>query len=509
MDASLLVLDALSLSQSTKNSIKKFVGLGGNIFFNFTAGFSDGKGKYIGDSFVNELTALKLSPNKNFVNFKDGLHIMQRVLSVLNNANSGVLLETSIYDLVPVYNTPQSMKPDLFMTNYEVTNPPLDIKKQDSLKLGESGVAWHGYYGKGKWFYLNLPSYIFYESDKNRYDYAQLFNAIVNYLSNDVIIEKFPYIDRQSVVFISEDTEYKFNNFQRFSDLSQKYKVPVTAFIVSSLAEHKDNQDMVKNIANNPYLEFASHSHSHKKIIGTDPVYMKKETSGTKVILDKFASIPIIGFRPPREELDFAMTKFLADSGFSYILGKNEEHLYPRYDEVNRNLLIIPRHGTDDYSYLINLDWDRRQIVDQIIKESKFVTGLDAIYTLSVHTHLFAFNTNIKIIEEFFKYLKQNQQVSVMNGRMIEKRVRQNTNLFLSYQKTGNSIVINIDNKNSEEVKNFHCKVFKNPNLSIKSIKSEDTVGSKHTVNGAEIDINLHSLKPNSMTRVFIELVEK
>ncbi len=502
----LFIFDAVALSESTKDSIKNLLSIGGNIFFNFTAGFSDGNGKYIGSNFVKEITGLQLRPDKNFINFKEGLSIVQRILSPLKNTNSGISLEAPIYDLIPIFINSKELKPDLVMINYDQTNPPIAREKNMSLKIDEAGVAWHGYYGKGKWFYMNLPSYIFYESKKNYYDYAQVFNAIVDYLSSDLVISKFPYIDKESVVFVSEDTEYKFENFQKFSDMAKKYKIPVTAFIVTSLAEHEDNKEMVKNIAKNPYVEFASHSHLHKKIIDTNETYIKQETSDTKTILDKISKQPIKGFRPPREELNDTMKKHLADSGFSYILGKSEEFLYPRYDELQKDLLIIPRHGTDDYSYLINLDWDRKQIIEQIIKESEFVTSMDAIYTLSVHTHLFTYSSNIKILEGYFEYLKAHPNVSVLDGLSIAKRVKRNKNIHISYSKTGNTVVLNIENKNKEVVENFHCKIFKNPDVKIKSIKCDQTQGGKNSANKSEVNINLKHLKPSSITTVYIEL---
>jgi peptidoglycan/xylan/chitin deacetylase (PgdA/CDA1 family) len=507
----LFVPDAIAMTSVTKQNIKIFLEQGGNLFFNFTSGFSDEKGNFIGDAFIKDITKLQISRDKKFINFNDGLYLTQRLLSVLNNKSSGQLLETPIYDAIPIFTSSKDLKPDIFMTSYEQTNPPIDKAKRASISIDESGAAWHGYYGKGKWFYINLPSYIFYDSKKSHHDYMDLFNAIVNFLSENIIVDKFPYIDKENVVFVSEDTEYKFKNFKKFSDLAQKYSIPVTAFIVSSLAQHEDNIEMVKDISKNPFVEFASHSHTHKKIIDTNASYVKQETRGTKEILDQFSSVPIEGFRPPREELDDMMRKTLSESGFRYILGKTEEYLYPKYDQIQKNLLIFPRHGTDDYSYLINLDWDSKQIVDQIIKESEFVTAMDGIYTLSVHTHLFAYSSNIKIVESYFKYLNEHPDVTPMDGRSIANRVKNSKNIRVYYSKvegSTNTIVLSIENMNDIIVNNFHCKLFKNPNLRIKSMISDQTPGSKDSSNKSEIKIVLKHLKPNSTTTVFIEFEE-
>ena len=502
----LFIPDAIALSSKAKEEIKSFLTNGGNLFFNYSSGFSDEKGSYIGDDFVSEITKLKLSPNKNFIDFKEGIFLTQRLLSPLNNENSGILLDTSAYDPIPIYMTPKNIQADILFTNYAQSNPPLAKGNGDDLLLSEAGMAWHGYYGNGKWFYMSLPSYMFYDSATHLNDYKRLLNAIINFLAKDEVIQKLPFIDRENVVFVSEDTEYKFENFKKFSNLSKKYQIPVTAFLVSSLVEKKDNVDMVKEISKNPYVEFASHSHMHKKIIDTNQSYVKQEITGSKSIIDRFASQPIIGFRPPREELDLFMVDYLKSSGYRYILGANQTHLYPVFDKKYPELLVIPRHGTDDYSYLINLDWDQKQIVDQIKKETEFVTALDGIFTLSIHTHLFAYSTNINIVEEYFKYLIAHPKYQPLNGRLIAQRVVQNANIDISYNKTGNLITLSVKNRNPIAVENFSCKLFKNPNIKIKSIKCNETPGGKNSKQANAVNIRLEHLKPNSTATVFIEL---
>ena len=509
-DAILFIPDAIALSSGAKKMIKSFVTNGGNLFFNNSSGFSDEKGTYIGDSFVKDITKLEISKNQNFANFKESIFLTQRLLSPLINKNTGILLEASIYDPIPIFMTKKTQKPDLLMTTYDQTNPPLAVDGRDDFLLSESGAAWHGYLGEGKWFYMNTPSYLFYDATTHLNDYKQLMSAIINYLSSDEIIQKLPYVDSENIVFVSQDTEYKFENFKKYSNLAKKYQMPVTAFIVSSLAVHKDHQEMMREIAQNPYMEFGSHSHLHKKIIDANASYVKQETADTKVLLDKYSSRPIIGFRPPREELDESMKSYLADGGFRYILNAThkEKYIYPKFDKKYQRLLIIPRHGTDDYSYLINLDWDQSQIVKQMKKETEFVTALDGVYTLSIHTHLFSYSSNINIVEKYFKYVKDNPKYTPLDGRSITQRVIQNGNIDIHSSKNGNVITLSIKNRNKVAVENFSCKLFKNPNMRIKSIKCNETPGSKNTKDRETTNIKLKQLKPNSTTTVYIE-VEK
>jgi peptidoglycan/xylan/chitin deacetylase (PgdA/CDA1 family) len=506
-DDILIVSDAIALKDETKDSIKNFLTNGGNLFFNFTTGFSDESGNFIGANFVEDITKLKISTDRSYLYFKEGLNLTQRLVSVLDNRDDGVLLDAAVYDNIPIFITPKEIRADIYMTNYAQTNPPMDKNQNNSLSLDEAGCAWHGYYGKGKWFYSNLPSYIFYDSKKE--NYKSIMNSIINYLANDVVIEKFPYIDKERVVFISEDTEYKFENFKKFSNLAKKYQIPVTAFIVSGIAQKEENKEMVKRISRNHYVEFASHSHSHKKIVGMDEEYIKKETADTKIAIDRVSSHPITGFRPPREELDDMMKLYLSSGDFRYVLGASQEYLYPRYDEKQDNLLLIPRHGTDDYSYLINLDWGQDQIVEQMIKETNFVTNLDALYTLSIHTHLFAFKSNIKIVEKYFKYLKKHREFTPLDGRTIAKKVKQSKNIELSYEKSDDTVILTIINNNNRGIKDLHCKLFKNPNMKIVSLRSREGTVRKIAKDRSAVDLKVNYISANSATTIYIKLKER
>ncbi len=504
-DDILFVIDALSLSKTTKEDIKKFVRDGGNLFFNFTAGFSDENGKYIGEDFVSEITKLKLSPKKKFVTFSEGTFLTQRVFSVLENENSGILLETSLYDQIPIYKTPKEIKPDFLLTTYDQTTPPLAKDKLNNFTLSQAGGAWHGYLGEGKWFYFNLPSYIFYEKAQNVQEYKEIFTSIIDFFSKKIIVRKFPYADVENIVFVSEDTEFRFENFEKFSSLAQKYEIPVTAFIVSSLAQKRENDAMMRKIAQNPYVEFASHSNLHQKIIDTNETYIKQETVGSKIILDRYAAREILGFRPPREELNSLMIKNLSQGGFKYVLGKTQKYIYPRVDKIEKDLLIIPRHGTDDYSYLISLDWDQKNILNQIKKETEFVTALDGIYTLSIHTHLFAYGSNIKIVEDYFKYLKKHPNLTPLDGKTIAKKVQESRDIYLDYSVIDNKITINIENRGKNMIKNFYTRVFKNPTLKISLANDYHPQASIESKDKNSVDVRFRYLEPNKKVTLQME----
>jgi peptidoglycan/xylan/chitin deacetylase (PgdA/CDA1 family) len=456
------LLDAQVLSAQNKEEIKTFVKDGGALFFNFLAGFDDTSGKYVAEKFVKDITTLQLS-SKGFGHFKTGLSATLKLLSPFSvYLKEGISMPIALYDEIPIYET-KGQGADFFMSNYDQVQPPMIKDTNNQFTNTESALAWHGYLGKGKWVYTSLPSYSFYDIEKQRGAYQKMLAGMIDYLSSEVVVQAYPYIDQKSVIFISEDTEYKFSNFKRFTDLAKEYGIPVTTFLVANLATAPEHKEMLEEIKKNTYVEFASHSTTHKKIVGESEAFVLNETANSKKLIDPLAPKSIIGFRPPREELNKLMKKDLADAGFSYVLGASKSFLYPVLDKDDPRLYFIPRHGTDDYSYLVNLDWNQDEIVESIIKEANFVTQLNGIYTLSVHTHLFSYKSNINIIRSFYEYLKKHPELKPLQGAALIQRVKLAQNIELSSKMVQGELVITVKNNNAHAVKNLNIQLFKNP----------------------------------------------
>jgi len=146
----------------------------------------------------------------------------------------------------------------------------------------------------------------------------------------------------------------------------------------------------------------------------------------------------------------------LKESGFKYVLEKNLGQLAPKYDD---NLMIIPRIGTDDYAYLIQLDWDREKIIKRIIEEMNFITSLNAIYTLSTHTHLFSYKSNIDILKQVLKEFKKTH-IPILAGKQIRDKIVATNKIKLKASLTEANILLNIKNENFFDVSNFTFRVY-------------------------------------------------
>lgn len=501
-NAILIALDMMSLSKNEINYIEKFVKNGGKILFNFTSGFLNQSLKYREDNLVHKITNFKLDPNVNTIkiNLQTSTFISTRLASPLTkDLPVGQAIDFNVYDPLPIFQVPKDIIPDAYLTTWSQTNY-INISKTHELNAHESALIWHGTKGKGKWVYFTFPSYVFMQTPQKLY--AKLFTGMLEYLKNMVTIVPYPYIDSKNVVFVSEDTEYKFENIQHFCDVSRKHKFPVTAFCVAKLA--KEHPSIMKSVALSPYLEIASHSYSHGKIVGQSDTVYKKETLGSKKLLEKLTGRKVIGFRAPREEIDKKLTHLLNIGGYKYILDQGENRLAPFFN--SDDLLVIPRHATDDYSYLINLDWSSKQILDNMIRELNTVVNLDGMYTLSVHTHLMAFGSNIKILDQFFHYVQTHPKMHAMNGKMLYERINQRRYLKFSKQITEKKIILTLKNNNKDNINNIHYELSVDPTVTLTNVESEIVgldVKLKKIANHRYLLI-VQSLKPRSQITLFL-----
>lgn len=349
----LIGLDMMALSSDEMQDIETFVSQGGKLFFNFTSGFIDASLEKQDENLVSKITGLQLDKNINTLkqNSKEAGVLSTKLLSPLAKyLQEGKGIGLTVYDALPIFHTKDMQSIDTYLTTWTQTDL-IKVDEQHRLQASQSGLIWHGYKDAGKWVYFNFPGYVF--MDVNQDIYAKLFQGMLEYLEDDISVMPYPYIDAKNIVFVSEDTEYKFENLERFYDISLQNKFPVTAFCVAQLAEK--HKDLMTKVSKGDYFEVGSHSYSHQKIVGESEEVYKKEIIGSYDLLKKLTKQDIFGFRPPREEIDADMAELLEEGGYKYVLGTNEGKLSPYMKD---DILMIPRKGTDDYSYLINLDWN-------------------------------------------------------------------------------------------------------------------------------------------------------
>jgi len=496
----LIALDTYKVSAQTLKNIKNFIKNGGTFIFNYHFGYFNGHNDFVGPKTIEKLSSLKFiteSIPKTETNF-----YVTNTLSPLikTNINASKRYDLVLYgkDVIPIFQS--DFTPDLVLSNWEITSTP--ILNGSFLKVNQAGIAWHGFLGKGKWFYFSVPSYVFLDMDNNLF--KLIMNNIISYSNDDFVLAKYPFIDSNKAVFISEDTEYKYENMYPFSLAAKKYGINVTLFCVAKLAQQYP--EITRKAAQFPNVEIGSHSYSHTKIMGAPLQKVIMEIKGSKEILEKITGKKVYGFRPPREEIDKTMEKILRESGYKYVMEKTKPFLIPQ--EIYDNLITIPRHGTDDYIYLMNLDWDKDKILHKIIQETRMLTQIHALYTLSVHTHLLSYKSNLSVSENYFKYLTKHPEIKAYKGIELNNRARELPNISFKKETYGHNIVITIYNKNKNPVKNFSFRIFW-PNIKIKTVIPVDLTTKvtliKENKNRRYSDYRVNKLRPNSATSLIIK----
>ena len=486
----LLALDIFALSKESRNKIINFLKKGGNLLFNYNFAYFQEKKYYTGSNLIKEITGLDyvydIKPQK-------GLFFTPKILSpIMLSSENSKRYDLIIYDPIPLFSS-KNRAPDAILTNWEITSTPsID---NEPIPLENAGVIWHGMYGKGSWIYCSFPLYSFLDMSID--DFSLLISNMINYLNDAISIAKYPYIDIKKAIFISEDTEYKYENMINYAHLAQKYKIDTTLFCVASLAEK--HKKITKEASSLSHIEIASHSYSHRKIVGENDEIIKKEIVHSKDVLEEIIEKKIYGFRPPREEIDKKMAYWLKEAKYTYVMEKSKSYLLPK--EEIYGLITIPRHGTDDYIYLINLDWSENEILNRIIYETNLLTSLNALYTLSIHTHLLSYSNNINVIRKFFEYLSKRKDIKPLKGKELAKRAKLFKNIHLSYTRTMTKLLIAIENNNYKEVKNFTFRVYWHNLKNIGDVKSEilniKAEEIKRNNNEKFSDIRVQKLKPN------------
>ncbi|MDD2266156.1 polysaccharide deacetylase family protein [Sulfuricurvum sp.] len=497
----LYVIDAIALDESSVEAIEHFVESGGGLIFNYYSGFNGSQGKWRGESFVKNLTGLERDPFINTLKKQGNMFCTPKVFSPLStNVPNGPLMTFVYYDDIPLFKAPEGVKPDMMLTNWAQFDTPLIGDAR--LPKQYAGVLWHGFKGKGSWIYFNFPSYVFGSSQADSGKYVSLFQGMTRYMVDGSAVRVHPYMYGKNPVFVSEDTEFHFENARNFSELVGELQIPATAFCVAKLAD--ENVEVTKELGKNPYIEVASHSYTHGPLIGIDDETLDREVLGSKMAIEKISGTPITGFRPPREEVDDHVAQKLVESGYTYTMEKNKNHLYPSI--IRKDLVVISRIGTDDYAFLSNQTFDEQALLQAMRDEAYFVDALDGIYTLSVHTHLFSDPQNISLLRSVLTLLKKEDKVNFLQGREIADRIKSVSLIDVGVTRSSENYIVSFLNNNPKTVSKVTIRLYWPRWGAAKTFKS-DTTGVKFSVlsneNERYSDITFYDVTPRKQFSLF------
>jgi len=489
--------DTYALSNFAKKNIKNFLKKGGTLIFNFRFGYFDENRRFLQASLIEEITKLKKSVDS--IPKDKAVFFITKRISPINGSSIPFRQDLVVYDALPIFHS--NSVPDIVLTNWSITSTPMINNKY--LSIYDDGIAWHGFYGKGKWFYFSFPTYVFLDMKKK--EFKKIFTNIVKFSNNLIYISSYPFLDKKSALFISEDTEYKYPYGYNFATLAKQHNINVTLFAVAKLANQYRN--ITKKIASYPNCEIGSHSYSHIRIMGAPLDVQKREIIYSKELLEEITGKKVYGFRPPREEIDDTMEKLMKQAGYIYVMEKSKPFLLPMKRKYG--IITIPRLGTDDYTYLIDTDFNKSQILKHIILETKFLTALDGVYTLSVHTHLLSYKSNITVLDKYFSFLNQNKNLNPMKGKDIATKAILTQNIKFNYSVSTNDILsLNITNNNREKINNVTFRIY-TPNIKILDLTPQ-TLKYKikivdHNEQKRYYDIQLNKIPPKTTVTIYVK----
>jgi hypothetical protein len=499
----LLVLDSIALTDQQVRDIENFVDQGGSLLFNHKAGFYDENGGYRGDELINNLTGLSYLPEVSKSIEYEGHFMTARMLSpVTEHFSEAERLTLIAYEEIPLFRNQTLNEPDMILTNWSRTETPKN-KNEIQIPLMDAGVLWHGQKNKGRWVYLSLPSNIFDSRETQAKAFEKLLQGMLDYLNLPAQAKLMPYLDLPSATVIFEDVEHQYETLNDFMDLGIKYNMPLTTYQVANKAQGKP--EILRRAQISPMIEVGSHSYTHGPIVGRELAVLEHEIADSKAFLDSPIS-PVTGYRPPREEIDEEMLQVIKDAGYGYTFVGIKDKLYPQMAE--NEFIQIPRLGSDDYEFFIIEKMSPGKILHTAINEEKIARGLNAVYTLGVHTQMMTQPDRIYILDAILERLATNQITKVITAVDMVQRVRQAHQISSKLVTANNSHQLSVSNYNRSSVRHLVYRFYWQGGQVPSSISVNDrqvTVDAIHYKTQKFSDVHLWNLGARQKVMVTIK----
>ena len=138
-----------------------------------------------------------------------------KILSPLTKYLKGERLDFLHSERIPIFRTPINFEPDVLITNAKQNIIPRVIRKKNYTKtdIKIAGVMWHGRVGQGRWVYFNFPAYTLFNS-ANQEGFAKLFRGVIEYLEDEIVVRKFPFLDSKNAILLYESIFYGYNSLK-------------------------------------------------------------------------------------------------------------------------------------------------------------------------------------------------------------------------------------------------------------------------------------------------------
>ncbi|WP_457567848.1 polysaccharide deacetylase family protein [Desulfurobacterium sp.] len=476
------VIDSPSISREHRKILKSYIKNGGHVLITWFSGFYD-ENLNKSRPFIEEVASVRF---KNIINPGEKIFVAPRMLDPITAPLYGKRAEIVLYDSMPLFLTGNTYN-DIF---------PCSWSMLPHKTAGTTPLMFHGFYGNGSFVYTCFPYYSLKDIKGQKKYFQSILTNIYNFLSETSLAVPFPFIDIEHPTIIETDAEYQIENLKRFKHTLEKFNIPGTAFVLSSLINRVPLSALrAKNI------EIGSHFTYHVPLTKLKTSQIEQELKKSKRLLEKISGKKVTGFRPPEELIPEQLPELLRKAGYNYLFASAKKtSIYPH---TQNGIVIIPRNGNDDFYFMIKFG---KLPVKQFLKEETFIHSLDGVYTLSLHTEI-----GLKDTSFLPSFIEKSKNATFTTCRKIAKRVKLFYGLStkITVSSDGKSASLKIINKNPESIEKLKVRIFWNrKNISVARAVSEIVGQPLPEVRnyGTYTDITLKKIKPVSSQIFYLSL---
>lgn len=243
----------------------------------------------------------------------------------------------------------------------------------------------------------------------------------------------------RAAAVVAQDVEADFPNVAPALALLQRERMPGTFFVVGNLAER--NPYITRDVAR--YGEVGSHTYDHRAL---DRFSDAEQHARLKLAMERTQRLsgrPVIGLRPPEERFTLATLQAWADLGGKYVFAANNSRAAgPEIVPVGPDSLVLLARVVDDDFELLSRDSvrDRGVMAQRLRDQLQNVVAYRGLYMFSYHSHMFAQESLLPVVESLVKALRATPQVWVTEARTVAQWWRGRSAVKLEVAPDGSTV---------------------------------------------------------------------
>ena len=292
-------------------------------------------------------------------------------------------------------------------------------------------------------------------------------------------------------VIVSCDVEFEFDHIINAIKILNQEKIEGQYYILTDVMTTGAMNQILKN------GDIGLHGDNHEVFKFQPYEQQYKRLDAARNILEQKSGRKVLGFRPPETVYDNKTIEALKNIHFAFLASDNiEDRSVPQYFDNDKDLLIIPETGYDDYDILIRFKIeDYHKQAERYLLDYKRVNDEGGLYVLNYHSQLQCLKDNVEAlricIDEFKKH---NSWITTANEVNDWWRVKNNLSASIKNE-YDDSLKIELRNKDSIKAVNVAVGLYYvNLNLN-----------SNFSVSSANKDLKYDFDKENNQLKIYVD----